>query len=221
MTMLLAVDSATDTIGLAVTDGDRILAEQTWHAPRHATVELASEAGRLMRRIGLAESQLTGLAVTIGPGSYSGLRVGLAVVKGLAFGLGLRIVAVPTLDVLAWGQPPRPEPMLTLLAAGRGRWHGAWYKWQRRAWKLQGGLRLVADEELTAMLDRPSYVCGELNHEQRQRLSAVGHALLAPPELCLRRPGVLAQMGWQRARTRKASDPMGLVPRYGAEVEKG
>jgi tRNA threonylcarbamoyladenosine biosynthesis protein TsaB len=219
--MLLAIDTATDMIGLAVSDGERILAEQVWAAPRHATLELAPETGRLLRRIGVPEERLEGLALTIGPGSYSGLRIGLAFAKGLALGRGLKIVAVPTLDVLALGQPSRSEPMLALLSAGRGRWSAAWYKWSKRKWKIDGPIRLLDAQELTAALDRPTYVCGEMGTETRKALAAQEHAVLAPPEFCLRRPAVLAQIGWERLRTRKATDPVALVPLYGSTADGG
>jgi tRNA threonylcarbamoyladenosine biosynthesis protein TsaB len=212
--MLLAVDTATDMIGLAVTDGDRILAEQVWSAPRHATEELAPEAARLLRRIGVTEERLEGLALTIGPGSFSGLRVGVAFAKGLAFGRSLKIVGVPTLDVLAFGQPPRPEPMLALLAAGRGRWAAAWYKWSKRRWKAEGPVRWLDEGTLASALDGPTYVCGEIGSETRRVLAGQRNAIVAPPELSLRRPAVLAQIGWERLRTRKAIDPVDLVPLY-------
>jgi len=219
--MLLAIDTATEWIGLAVSDGDRILAEQVWLAPRHATVELAPEAARLLRRIGVAEERLAGLALTIGPGSFSGLRIGLAFAKGLAFGRGLKIVPVPTLDVLAFGQPPRSEPMLALLSAGRGRCAAAWYKWSKRKWKANGPIRVLEAQTLTGMLDQPTYVCGEMEAETRLALAGDRNALLAPPELCLRRPAVLAQIGWDRLRARKASDPVALVPLYPGAADGG
>ena len=217
--MLLAVDTATDMIGLAVTDGDHILAEQVWSAPRHATVELAPEAARLLRRIGISEDRLSGLALTVGPGSFSGLRSGVAFAKGLAFGRGLKIVAVPTLDVLAFGQPPRAESMMAVLAAGRRRYAAAWYKWSKRRWKVEGPVRLLDGQGLLAAIDRPTYVCGEMDLETRQTLASGGRVVLAPPELCLRRPAVLAQIGWERLRTRKASDPIAVVPVYPQTAE--
>ncbi len=218
--MLLAIDTATDTIGLGVTDGDRILAEQVWVASRHATVELAPEAARLLRRLGVREDQLNGLALTIGPGSYTGLRIGLAFAKGLAFGRGLSVVAVPTLDVLALGQPPRPEPMLALLRAGRGRWAAAWYKWGKRTWSVEGEARLIEDRDILGMLERPTYLCGEFQPEERKSLGKTRNARLAPPELSMRRPAVLAQIGWERLAKRRAGDPLRLVPIY-AQPLKG
>ncbi len=218
--MLLAIDTATDTIGLAVTDGGRILAEELWVASRHATVELAPEVARLMRRLGAHEDQLRGIALTIGPGSYTGLRIGLAFAKGLAFGRGLSVVAVPTLDVLAAGQPSRPEPMLAMLRAGRGRWVAAWYKWSKRGWKAEGEARLIEDREISDMLEHPTYLCGEFQPEERVSFGKTRHARLAPPELSMRRPAVLAQIGWDRLPTRRVSDPLRLVPIYALPLER-
>lgn len=212
--MLLAIDTATNRLGLAITDGARILAEETWLSSRHATVELPPEAARLLRRQGLTERDLSGLAVTIGPGSYTGLRIGLAFAKGLAFARGLKIVGVPTLDVLASGQPSRPEPMLALIHAGRGRWSAAWYKWSRKAWKQEGEGLIAETETLESLIERPTYVCGELTAAERKVLGGWRQIRLADPALCVRRPAVLASLGWARLRTRKASDPMALVPIY-------
>ena len=218
--MLLAIDTATDTIGLAVTDGGRILAEEVWVASRHATVELAPEAARLLRRRGVRADQLRGIALAIGPGSYTGLRIGLAFAKGLAFGRGLSVVAVPTLDVLAFGQPSRPEPMLAMLRAGRGRWAAAWYKWSKRAWKAEGEARLIEDRDVPDMLERPTYLCGEFQAEERASFGKIRNARLAPVELSMRRPAVLAQIGWERLPTRRASDPLRLVPIYALPLER-
>lgn len=212
--MLLGVDSASQTIGLAVTDGDRILAEQLWTVRRPASIELAPECARLLRRIGLTESELTGLALTIGPGSYSGLRIGLAFVKGLALGRGLKVVAVGTLDLLAAGQPGRAEPMLAVMHAGRGRWSVAWYKWGKRGWSSEGEPFVVDRAGLVGAVTGAAYVCGDLGPEERKALAAIPHVVVAPPELSYRRPAVLAQIGWEGLRTRKASDPLRLVPRY-------
>lgn len=218
--MLLAIDTATDTIGLAVTDGGRILAEQIWVASRHATVELAPEAARLLRRIGMHEDELRGIALTIGPGSYTGLRIGLAFAKGLAFGRGINVVAVPTLDVMAFGQPSRPEPMLAMLRAGRGRWAAAWYKWGKRGWKAEGEASLIEDREVVELLDRPTYLCAEFQPEERKSFGKARNARLSPPELSMRRPAVLAQIGWERLPTRRAGDSLRLVPIYPPPFER-
>lgn len=217
--MLLAVDSATDSLGLAITDGTRILVEEAWITPRHATVELAPEAARLLRRSGVETGSLSGLAVTIGPGSYTGLRIGLAFVKGLAFGCGLKVVGVPTLDVLAAGQASRPESLLALAHAGRGRWSAAWYKWSKKSWTAEGEARLADLESLPALIDRPTFIVGEMTDDERRALGALRHVGLADPAECIRRPGILALLGWEALKRKKADDPLRLVPRYPAGIE--
>jgi tRNA threonylcarbamoyladenosine biosynthesis protein TsaB len=216
--MLLALDTATDSIGLALTDGNRILVEENWVTRRHATVELAAETARCCERR-RREDNLQGIALTIGPGSYTGLRIGLAFAKGLAFGRGLKVVPVPTLEVLAAGQPPRSERMLAMVRAGRGRWTAAWYKWGRRAWKSEGETQLIAWPMVEGLLDKPTYLCGEFEAEERKVLSKARNARLAPVELCLRRPAVLAQIGWARLSTRQARPPLQLVPVYPAPLD--
>jgi tRNA threonylcarbamoyladenosine biosynthesis protein TsaB len=215
--VLLAVDSATENLGLAVTDGATILAESVWASPRHASVELAPEVARLLRRIGISEADLTGLAVAIGPGSYTGLRIGLALVKGMAMGLGLKVVGVPTLDILARGQPSRPEPMLALARAGRARWLAGWYHGSRRGWKAEGEPAVFDEGSIKGMIERPTYLCGEFSREERSAFGQVRLARLAESWQCVRRPGVLAQIGWERLR--RASDPIRMVPVYAAPIE--
>lgn len=217
--MLLAVDTATDRIGLALHDGDVVLAEQMWVARGRATVELAPEVGRLLRRVEVRPDEIGAMALAIGPGSYTGLRIGLAFAKGFSQGRTLRLIAVPTLDVLARGQPSRPEPMLALLRAGRGRWAAAWYKWGRRGWKVEGETFVLGTSEMEDLLERPTYLCGEIGADERKALGKLRHARLAAPDWSIRRPGVLAQIGWEQLRANRTSDPLGLVPIYPGQIE--
>jgi tRNA A37 threonylcarbamoyladenosine modification protein TsaB len=109
--------------------------------------------------------------------------------------------------------------MVALLPAGRGRYAAAWYKWSKRKWNVDGSVRVLDGPALLQAIDRPTYVCGEMDAETRHALAAGGRVDLAPPELCLRRPAVLAQIGWDRLRTRKASDPLAVVPVYPETAE--
>jgi tRNA threonylcarbamoyladenosine biosynthesis protein TsaB len=203
-------------VGLAVHDGSQVLAESIWTGGGRQTVELAPEVGLTLRRVGVAPGALTAVAVAIGPGSYTGLRVGLALAKGLALAHRLPVVGIPTLDILARGQPRRDEPMLALLQVGRGRLAGVWYKWKANAWQATCEIGAIDWEELLEGLEGPTYICGEIDGEARTRAQAVGggRARLAPPWLCLRRPSCLAELAWEKVRAGKAADPAALVPLY-------
>ena len=123
--MLLAIDTATRLISLALHDGQTVAAESTWQTDQYHTAELAPQAALLLRRAGVEPSQLQAMAVAIGPGSYTGLRIGLGFAKGLALAQGVPLVGVPTLDGLMRAQPQRAERALALLL------RLPWFKRQR------------------------------------------------------------------------------------------
>ncbi len=212
--MLLALDTATNMSGIALHDGQRVLAEYVWHSVAHHTVELAPEIALVLRRNRREVEAFTGLAVAAGPGSYTGLRIGMALAKGLALAHKLPLVGIPTLDILARAQPSRREPMLALLQAGRKRFAGVGYKWSRGSWRVQDEGETFTWEELLERCQEPIYICGELTAEQRQVLEAEEDVTLAPPALCVRRPSVLADMAWERIRAGKLDEAGSLAPTY-------
>jgi len=81
--MLLALDTATKTMGIALHDGSQVLAESIWSGVGHHTIELAPEVALMLRRIGGTTATLSSIAIAQGPGSYTGLRIGMALAKGL------------------------------------------------------------------------------------------------------------------------------------------
>lgn len=212
--MLLALDTATDRIGIGLHDGQTLLAEQSWIGRSRATVELAPEVGRLLRRVEIPVEAIEAIALTIGPGSYTGLRIGLAFAKGFAQARQAKLVAVPTLDVLARGQPGRQEPLLAMLRAGRGRWAAAWYKWSRRGWKSEGEPFLVDPAGLSELLEGPTVLCGEIDPDERKALAKLRRARVTALEWSVRRPAMLAQIGWERVRANRLADPLRLAPVY-------
>jgi tRNA threonylcarbamoyladenosine biosynthesis protein TsaB len=212
--MLLAIDSATKMLGLALHDGSQVLSESIWYTDRHHTVELAPEIALALRRTGVDHASLTTVAVAQGPGSYTGLRIGMALAKGLSMLHNLKLIGVPTLDILASAQPSREEPMLALLQAGRGRVAAVWYKWGRKGWAARKGAFTLTWDELKNELKEATYVCGELGAQGRDVLRREKLAVLAPASACIRRPSVLAELAWQRSKSGKVEDPAKLKPVY-------
>ena len=212
--MLLAIDTATSMLGLALYDGAQVLNESVWYSGAHHTTELAPEVALALRRAGLRQEDLTTIGVALGPGSYTGLRIGLALAKGLSLAHNLQIVGIPTLDVLAAAQPEAEMPMVGLLQAGRGRVAAVWYKWGRKGWSARKGAKTLSWDQFGSELKETTYVCGELDLEGREVLKSVNFAVLAPPSLNVRRPGVLAELAWEKARRGKTQDPAELSPIY-------
>ena len=221
--MLLALDTATRLISIALHDGQNLASESTWLSGVYHTVELAPQVALLLRRVGVEPGQLRGVAVAIGPGSYTGLRIGLGFAKGLALANALPLVGVPTLDILMRAQPPRAERALALLQAGRGRVSAGPYQWSDRAfrWQPAGDVRVLDWPSLAQELSAgtaPVYVVGEIDAAGLELLRPLrGRVLLASPAQGLRRAGFLAELGWERLRS-APDDASRLAPAYGGQL---
>jgi tRNA threonylcarbamoyladenosine biosynthesis protein TsaB len=213
--MLLAIDTSTAQVGLALYDGTRVIAEMIWHSRQHHTVELAPALAELLKRTGVNMNDMQALSVALGPGSFTSLRVGLAFIKGLALARHLPVVGIPTLDVLAAAQPVSRIPLVALLQAGRGRLAFGWYKYEKHRWKPDGAAQVLTVDALADAIDRPTLIAGELTTEERQRLARKKvNVVLALPSLCVRRPSVLAELAWARWQDGQVDEPASLAPIY-------
>jgi tRNA threonylcarbamoyladenosine biosynthesis protein TsaB len=213
--MLLALDTSTRTIGVALYDGLRVLGEMVWTSDGFHTVELAPAVADSLARAGLQMKDLQVLAVATGPGSFTGLRIGMALGKGMALARRLPLVGVRTLDVLAAAQPVREIPMVALLQVGRGRLAAGWYEASSEAWKPTGEIDVVTAQALTERIQKPTVVCGEMSAEERRILSRLKkNVVMASPANSLRRPSFLAELAWQRWQAGELDDPASLSPFY-------
>lgn len=213
--MLLAVDTSTTWIGLALYDGVRVLGEMTWQSKNHHTVELTPGVQELFDRCGVRNDDLQALAVATGPGSFTSLRIGLALVKGIALALRIPVIGVPTLDILAAAQPALNVQLAALLQAGRGRLALGWYDLHDGAWKARGEPQVTTAEELVLKLNKPTLVVGELNAAERQVLARRRkNSIVVSPAQSLRRPSFLAEIAWERWRMGQVDDVISLSPIY-------
>lgn len=213
--MLLAVDTSTAQVGLAVYDDGQVVAEYAWRSSQRHTVELAPAVASMLARSGLTMDTIRALGVALGPGSFTSLRVGLSLVKGLALARHLPIVGVPTLDILAANQPASKLPLLVAIQAGRARLAIGWYKSSKQGWQAKGLARVVPVEELVYEIRTPSIVCGEFTAQDRQRLAKDEvNVKLASPAQSVRRPAVLAELAWARWQRGDVDDEAALAPIY-------
>jgi len=213
--MLLAVDSSTKWIGLALYDGASVLGEMVWKTNNHHTVELAPAIESLLKRCGITTRDLKVLAVALGPGSFTSLRIGMAVVKGMSLSLRIPVIGIPTLDVLVASQPTSELPMAAALQAGRSRYAVMWYKSVHHAWKSQGEARVFKLDELVEEIKEPTLLCGEFTEEDQDYLHGKQKQIvLVPPVQSLRRPAYLAHLAWKRWKKKDVDDVVALSPIY-------
>ncbi|HEX2908079.1 MAG TPA: tRNA (adenosine(37)-N6)-threonylcarbamoyltransferase complex dimerization subunit type 1 TsaB [Phototrophicaceae bacterium] len=217
--MLLAIDTATQIMSLALHDGRKLLAEQTWHTANNHTIELAPAIQAILKHCGVTFNDLNALAVSTGPGSYSGLRVGVSLAKGLAAAQQLPLVGVSTLDTLAAGQPYYQGCLLVVLQAGRGRIIVARYQWRKGRWGSRGEPQLMEWGTLFSSIDGTAYLTGEISDEGYTALEKAQAEnvpiTLVPSAYRLRRAGFLAEEAITRLSSGKAGfEAAKLVPIY-------
>lgn len=217
--MLLAIDTATRATGVCLANGAQILAEHIWHSERYHTVELAPEVAVLLQRNHVDLNDLEAVAVASGPGSYTGLRIGMALAKGIALAQRIPLIGVPTLDILAAAQPAADLRLLTLIVAGRERFAAVWYKWGAQRWNADSDPENWGWDEMVSHLDQPSLVCGELDASQRTKLHKMSQVTLASPAMSVRRPGFLAELAFKRLKAGKLPETAILTPTYLGDVE--
>jgi len=213
--MLLAIDTSTRRIGIALYDGAQVLYEAMWHSRNNHSVELSPAVAASLAQIGASVDDLEAIGVAIGPGSYTGLRIGLAVAKGLALAEDLPLIGVSTMDVQAAAQPIGDAPLAVVLEAGRGRYAVGWYEAIGDSWQAQGEAEILKPEELSQRIEAPTLICGELNADLRRLLGRKwAKAMLASPAQSTRCPAVLAELAWKRWQAGEVDDPATLAPIY-------
>jgi tRNA threonylcarbamoyladenosine biosynthesis protein TsaB len=221
--MLLAIDTATRLASLALYDpvAGRVLGEEVWQSVDMHTAELMPRVAKMMNQQSATPADLTGLVVSLGPGSFTGLRTGLSLAKGLALarspsGQSLPLVGVASLDVVARPHLLQPLPIWAVLRAGRGRFCVGHYVRQRGRWRQNGPYQLTTLDKLADQIEKAAFVCGELEAPDvgflRSRLGP--EAVIATPAASLRRAAFLAELGWERLERGDVDDPLTLSPIY-------
>ena len=213
--ILLALDTSTRAVGVALFDGAQIINETSWLSHDHHTVELAPAVQDALQKSNLTTKDLDAIAVALGPGSFTGLRIGLALAKGLSIVRHIPLIGIPTLDITESGQKPQNLPLATILRAGRGRFAVGWYLNENNVWISNQEIEVVTPDALIEKINTPTLLCGEINQEEREYFTRQQPLIhLASPADCVRRPAILAELAWKRFQQGKIDDPASLAPIY-------
>lgn len=212
---LLALDTSSQTAGVALYDGSQVLSEVIWTVGANHTMELAPAIADVFRRSGTDISFLKAVAVALGPGSFTALRIGLALAKGIALATKVPLVGIPTLDFLAKAQPPASSIMAAVLRAGRGRLVVGWYDLVDGSWQSSGRVEVLTAKKLSERINAPTWVCGEMTMDERRLLGRKRkNVLLASPAQSLRRPAYLGELAWSRYQAGQVDPADTLAPIY-------
>lgn len=216
--MILAIDTATRWLGVALLDHkqQQIIWSFGQIAQNTQTVTCAAIIADGLGATGATPADLSGIAVAIGPGSYTGLRIGLGVAKGLALPHNTPILPVPTFDIWATALPAHEQPLIITAAAGRQRVIAAPHAWAPAdgRWQPSAEPDILSWSDLLDQISTPWLVAGEIPPNARRRLD--DHPLAHPlsPAWCVRQPAVLAELGAGLLARGETAAAATVAPRY-------
>lgn len=214
--LILAIDTSTRMAGIAIARGDVVVAEYTWRAGQHHTEQLLPAVDAVLKENGFRLPEVQAVAVATGPGSFNGLRVGLATVKSFAVALGLPIVSASSLEVEAYAHAAVPWPICAIHDAGRKEVAWAIYRGPAAEWRCTVQPQITTPEALAARLRGRTLLCGEIPDESLELLQGVlgARAIIPSPAARVRRPGLLAELGYHRLRAGLLEEVNALQPLY-------
>jgi tRNA threonylcarbamoyladenosine biosynthesis protein TsaB len=206
---VLAIDTSTLAGGVALIEDERTVAEYLLDVRLTHSERLMPAIDRVVDDAGWTARDLSGLAVAVGPGSFTGLRVGASAAKGLALALSIPIAAVPTLDALAAGLPYAALPVCAVVVARRDEVYASLYQWDGTAMRREWDYLALSPRELADRFREPTILVGEG--------AMIISSSLARPALPWRRGPAAATVGHLGVARLRAGEIVGagdLVPLY-------
>jgi tRNA threonylcarbamoyladenosine biosynthesis protein TsaB len=206
---LLAVETSSLAGGVALLDDERLVAEYVLDVSITHSERLMAAIDRVLADARWAPRQLEGLAVAVGPGSFTGLRIAVSTVKGLALALGLPIAAVPTLDAMAAAVPWAALPVCPVLDARKGEVYASCYRWADGAMRREWDYLALPPERFDARLTEPTIVIGD-----GAAVVHSPHVRRLPPPRRVPSPACVGALGLARLRAGEGVEAAALTPLY-------
>lgn len=214
MSRALAIETSGRIGSVALAEDGRVLAESQFpHGLQHAA-EIIPMIDGLCRAQKWLPGELEELYVSAGPGSFTGLRIGITLAKTMAMATGLRLVAVPTVRVLVENAPVEARHVIIVLDAKREQIFTARFEREGDGWIEQEGAHL---DSLTAMIERsprPVHLLGEGIPYHRKFIPGDESAIVTAEESWRARAGVVAMLGKRLAERGEFAEPDQLTPIY-------
>jgi tRNA threonylcarbamoyladenosine biosynthesis protein TsaB len=213
---VLGIDTSTMMGAVGIVDGAELIAELRTNVAVTHSERLMMHVDGLLKSARLTLNDMDGFAVTTGPGSFTGLRIGLAAVKGLAYGTGKPVAGMSTLDVLADNLPYCKYQVCPALDARKKMVYAALYKQSDTVRKVVLPPSVITPEELADMIEEPTVFLGEGAYVYKTMFEGrlCCQALFAPRAFGYPSGAAVAFRGLREIEAGRAGDPSTLAPVY-------
>jgi tRNA threonylcarbamoyladenosine biosynthesis protein TsaB len=213
---ILGIETSTTTGSVAVVSENGVIAQYSLNIEVTHSERLMSTVDRVLKDTGLTITDMDGYAVAIGPGSFTGLRIGLAAVKGLALVTGKPVAAVPTLEALAWNLPYSAYPVCPMLDARKNEVYAAMYRFDGTTFVRVMAEAVISLSHLSELISEKTLFTGEASHLFREELVNLfgDRALFAPVSAILPSAATIAEIGLNMIKSGKQADLDSVTPLY-------
>lgn len=213
--IVLGIETASVQGGVALVGSNGVIAEYMLNVEATYAERLMPAVDQVLRDARITIPEVEGLAVSIGPGSFTGLRIGLSTVKGLALATGKPVVGVPTLRGLAWSIPYCHYPVCPILDARKKEVYSALFEYRGVDLICLMEETVLTPEALVARIRQPTLFVGDgwlVYGPFLQR--ALGELVIPPPSCRGMSPAAVADLGRRRLLTGELDPVEALVPHY-------
>jgi len=215
--IILGIETSGSIGSVAVCRDDQELASYTMQEGALHSREVVPGVDAVISEAGLSRSEIDGIAVSQGPGSFNGLRVGVTCAKTLAYALGCKVVGVPSLEVLVQNVPTEAAQscpyVCPVLDARRQRVYGTIFRWDGSRWRDTTGVLLKEPKDLADAIPEGALVFGSGVRAYPTQFSAPPFRI-GDQSLELARAQAAAWVGWHALRSGGEQDSMALAPQY-------
>ncbi len=213
--LVLAIDTSTRVGGIAIVNEKGVISEIRLNVSIEYSERLLPEIDHLLKLSGISINDIELFAISKGPGSFTGLRVGMSTVKGLAFATGRPVVTVSTLEALAWNIPFAQFPVCPVIDARKGEVFTALFRWNK-----DHPLRLMDDSVINRT--KLKNVIKDITGDERFILIGDGtrfymneeEFIIAPPERNIPSPACVGFIGLRLAEKCVFENLIEIIPAY-------
>jgi tRNA threonylcarbamoyladenosine biosynthesis protein TsaB len=204
------------TGGVALLNERRLISEYTLNVKTTHTARFMPALDQILRDSSVDKNQLDGIAISIGPGSFTGLRIGLAAAKGLALGLDISLIGVPTLDALASNVPFCEYQVCPVLDAKKKEVYASLFRYEDSKLTRLMPYQVMSPVHLMDRIDKKTVFLGDALDAYRNLISEkLGElAIFAPDAQRLPRAAIIAEMGLTKLKAGDCLDIASAEPIY-------
>jgi tRNA threonylcarbamoyladenosine biosynthesis protein TsaB len=213
---ILALETSTMLGGVAIADGQGLVAEVRLNVKTTHSERMMTAVDYALRHADMTLEEIDAVAVASGPGSFTGLRIGLSTAKGLCYAAAKPLVLVPTLEAFAWNFPYCVYPVCVMLDARKGEVYAGLFRWEGDGFAPVAPVRSLLPEELFKDVAGPVVLAGEgvLRYHDRIMSAAAGRGIVAPQHKMVPSPSNVAFLGMQKALCSEFADAATAEPLY-------